>query len=71
MDNKSRFLAFAKAAALIVWALVAIITSAGVWNATAGSTPDGFVCTVAGLNLIVSGVAIYLVAKKILFKDEK
>lgn len=70
MDNKSRFLAFAKAAALIIWALVAIITAAGVWNAAAGAKPDGFVCTVAGINLIVNGVAIYF-AKKLLFKDNE
>lgn len=71
MDNKSRFIAFAKAAIIILWASIALGTTFAVWNAGAGSTPDGFVCTVAGLNLIVSGVAIYLVAKKILFKDEK
>lgn len=71
MDNKSRFIAFAKAAIIILWASIALGTTFVVWNAGAGSTPDGFVCTVAGLNLIVSGVAIYLVAKKILFKDEK
>lgn len=71
MDNKEKTLAFFKAFALVVWILAILTTSIAVWNAGAGSTPDGFVCTVAGLNLIVSGVAIYLVAKKILFKDEK
>lgn len=69
MDNKERFYAWLKVAILILWASVAIGTTFAVWNAAAGETPDGFVCTVAGLNLIVSGVAIYY-AKKLLFKNE-
>ena len=71
MDNKSRFIAFAKAAALIIWGLVACIVAAGVWNAASENVrPDAFVCVSAGINLVVNIIAIFVV-KSLIFKDDK
>ena len=69
MDNKERFYAWLKAAALILWGFISLITAVAVWNAAAGEKPAGFYCVVAGLNVIINGVAIYY-AKKLLFKNE-
>lgn len=71
MNNKDRFLAFLKAAILILGGSVAIGTSVAVWNAHAGAVPDGFICAIAGVNLIIEGVLFYFLAKKVLYKDEK
>jgi len=46
---------------LFLWAMVAIITSAAVWN----SKPATFIGIVAGLNLIINGVCIFFAARKI------
>ena len=71
MDNKDRFMAFAKAAFLLIWGVIACIASAAVWNAAAADAkPDTFVCVMIGVNLAINFVAIFIV-KKQLFKDDK
>ena len=52
---------FLKVATLIVWGLVAIITSATALNAG----PGAFLSAIAVLNLAVNGVAIYKAAKNV------
>lgn len=46
---------------LFLWGLVAIATSAAVWNAHSG----GFLSAVAAVNLIINGWCIYKQAKKL------
>lgn len=69
MDNKERFYAWLKAASLILWGFIALVTSVSVWNAAVGDKPSGFYCVVAGLNAVINVAAIFC-AKKLLFKDE-
>lgn len=48
-------------AALFIWALIAIATSAAVWN----SKPGAFLSVVAALNLAINGLCIYRQATKL------
>lgn len=61
MTNKDRFMLWAKVVCLFLWAMVAIITSAAVWN----SKPATFIGIVAGLNFVINGVCIFFAARKI------
>ena len=61
MTNKEKAILLAKVAGLFLWGIVAIWTSSAVW----GSHPDVSTAIVAGLNLVISGVAIFFTAKKI------
>lgn len=47
--------------ALFVWGLIAIATSAAVWN----SKPGAFLAVVAALNLAINGLCIYRQATKL------
>lgn len=58
METKTKFI---YVLALFIWGLVAIATSAAVWN----SKPGAFLSVVAGLNLIINGLCIYGRAKKL------
>lgn len=64
MDNKSRFISFAKVAIIIFWASVALGTTFAVWNAGAGETPTTFIKVVSGMNILVNAFGIYLAIKK-------
>lgn len=55
MDNKSRISAWLCAVVVAIWALLLIITCAGVWN----SKPDTFVGICAGLLALVNAYCIY------------
>lgn len=46
--------------ALFLWGLIAIMTSAAVWN----SKPGAFLSIIAALNLAINGWCIYKRAKK-------
>jgi len=61
MTNKESTRLFLMVLCLFLWAMVAIITSAAVWN----SKPATFIGIVAGLNLLINGVCIYFAARKI------
>ena len=58
METKTKFF---YVLALFVWALIAIATSAAVWN----SKPGAFLSVVAALNLVINGLVIYGKAKKL------
>jgi len=59
MDDKERFEKFAKVLVLIVWASIAIGTSATAMN----SFPGAFLVVISLLNLAVNGFAIFKVAR--------
>jgi len=61
MTNKESTRLFLMVLCLFLWAFVAIITSAAVWN----SKPATFIGIVAGLNLLINGVCIYFAVRKI------
>ena len=65
MSNKERLIYVAKILGLIMWAIVACITSASVWNAVAGDTPDAFCCAVAAVNIIVTLFFAFRFGKKL------
>lgn len=59
-DNKKRMKAALAKLALVAYALLTIITCAGVWN----YCPEGTVCILAGALFICNGVAVYKLWKK-------
>ena len=61
MTNKEKTILLAKVAALFIWGVVSIWTSSAVWS----SKPDVTTAIVAGLNLVISGLAIFFTARKI------
>jgi hypothetical protein len=67
MTNKDRTRHFVIVLACFLWAFVAIITSAAVWN----SKPATFIGIVAGLNLLINGWCIYKTVKAVHDEDEK
>lgn len=57
-----------KVVAVMLLAMVAIVSNAGVWNAN----HEGFVIGCSIVNFIAEGVGLYFFSKKVLFKkDEK
>lgn len=64
--EKGDFIFYAKMVALIIYAMLTIITCAGVWN----SEPEGFVKGCAVLLLIANGISIYSHAKKLKREDK-
>ena len=60
-DNKLRLAYGLKMIALGLWALLTIITCAGVWN----SCPEGFVKWMALALLICNGLVIFFYGKRI------
>ena len=65
MSNKNNIKLGAQILALVLWALVVIISCAGLWNAAAGEKPTGFYIGASVLLFIINGVAIYFCAKSI------
>ena len=63
MENKDRFNAFAKVAAIIIWASIALGTTFAVWNAGAGETPSTFIKIIAGLNILTNAAGIFFAVK--------
>lgn len=61
MTNKEKAILLAKVAGLFLWGIVAVWTSSAVWS----SKPDVATAIVAGLNLVINGVAIFFASKKI------
>ena len=60
-DNKIRLAYGLKIAALAIWAMLTIITCAGVWN----FNPEGFVKWAALALLICNGIVIYCFGKRL------
>lgn len=61
MTNKESTRLFLMVLCLFLWAMVAIITSAAVWN----SKPATFIGIVAGISFVINGVCIYFAARQI------
>jgi uncharacterized membrane protein len=70
-SNKNTLIQFGKVALLLILGMIAIITSAGVWNGVAGGAIGSFYGWVAGINLIAEGFYIYLLYKKLFPKAVK
>lgn len=64
-SNKESLIKFAKVLGLFLLAMVAIITSSGVWNGVTKDAISSFYGWVAGINLAASGFYIYLLYKKL------
>ena len=62
MDEKKSIKQFAATLALFVWGLVAIITSASVWNAA----PGAFRSIVAGVALAIHAACIVYAVRELL-----
>ena len=60
-DNKLRLAYGLKIAALAIWAMLTIITCAGVWN----FDPEGFVKWAALALLICNGLVIFFYGKRL------
>jgi ammonia channel protein AmtB len=63
---KKSFMEFLTVLGLFIWGLVAIATSAAVWN----SHPSVFIGIVAGLNLAINGLCIYATTQLLKKKKE-
>lgn len=64
--EKGDFIFYAKVVVLIIYAMLTIITCAGVWN----NEPEGFVKVCAVLLFIANGISIYSHAKKLKREDK-
>ena len=62
-SNKETLVQFGKVASIFLLSMMAIITSAGVWNGTSAGAVDHFYGWVAGLNLLAEGFGIYKLAR--------
>lgn len=69
-SNKGNMRRGGKVLLLFIFALIAIMSFAGVLNAVTANTLESFIGWVAGVNFIAEGVLIYLLGKN-LFKNEK
>ena len=69
-SNKATLIQFAKVLALALLGMIAIITSAGVWNGVHAGAISSFYGWVAGLNLIAEGFGVWSLYK-FLFKKEE
>lgn len=69
MSNKETLIYTAKVFGVAVLGMIALITSAGVWNGVALGAIGGFYGVVAGLNLVAEGFGIYKLTK-VLFKKQ-
>lgn len=66
--NKETLIKFGKVAAVFAIALIAIMTHAAVWNATAVGACSGFICGVSVVNFILEGLAIYKLVREWVLK---
>lgn len=64
--NKKEILYWAKIVCLLLYAMLTIITCAGVWN----YNPEDFVKVCAGFLFAANGLSIYCLAKKLKKEDE-
>lgn len=62
-SNKETLVQFGKGLSIFLLSMMAIITSAGVWNGVAKDAIDSFYGWVAGLNFIAEGLGIYKLVK--------
>lgn len=62
-SNKETMVKFGKVALVGLLGMIAIITSAGVWNGVHEGAIGSFYGWVAGINLIAEGFGIYKLAK--------
>jgi len=69
-SNKETLIHFGKVVALFLLGMIAIITSAGVWNGVHAGAIGSFYGWVAGLNLVAEGFGIWSLWK-FLFKKEE
>lgn len=69
-SNKATLIQFGKVAALFLLGIIAIITSAGVWNGVHAGVIGSFYGWVAGLNLIAEGFGIWSLWKFLFKKAE-
>jgi hypothetical protein len=69
-SNKETLVHFGKVVALFLLGMIAIITSAGVWNGVHAGAIGSFYGWVAGLNLIVEGFGIWSLWKFLFKKAE-
>ena len=66
MDEKKSTKQFFMVLALFIWGVVAIMTSAAVWN----SKPATFIGIVAGIALAIHAACIYYAAKHFVGKED-
>ena len=66
--NKETLITFGKVASLMLLAIVAIISAAGVWNAAALKAIGSFYGWVAGVNICAEGFGIYKLYKYLFSK---
>lgn len=69
-SNKETLIHFGKIIALYLLGMIAIITSAGVWNGVHAGNIGSFYGWIAGLNLIVEGFGIWGFWKFLFKKSE-
>lgn len=69
-SNKETLVHFGKVVALFLLGMIAIITSAGVWNGVHAGAIGSFYGWVAGLNLIAEGFGIWSLWKFLFKKTE-
>ena len=69
-SNKKTLVEFGKVFALFLLGMIAIITSAGVWNGVHAGTIGSFYGWVAGLNLIAEGFGVWSLWKFFFKKQE-
>lgn len=69
-SNKKTLIEFSKVAVLFILGIIAIITSAGVWNGVANDAIGSFYGWVAGLNLIAEGFGVWSLWKFFFKKKE-
>ena len=67
MSNKETLKEFGKVVIILLLAMIAIISGAGVWNAAAAGAISTFYVVVSIINFIAEGVGIFFLGRK-LFK---
>ena len=70
-SNKETLIHFGKVVALFLLGMIAIITSAGVWNGVHAGAISSFYGWVAGLNLVAEGFGIWSLWKFLFKKKEE
>lgn len=70
-SNKETLVHFGKVVILFLLGMIAIITSAGVWNGVHAGAIGSFYGWVAGLNLIAEGFGIWSLCKFLFKKKEE
>ena len=72
-SNKENLIHWGKGVLVGLVAFIAIIAAAGVWNGTSSGNVDAFYGWVAAFNLIIEGVGVWSLYKKLFPKkvDDK